>query len=79
MTASIRRRSGLRAPDPSFDRTSTHRPAGPLAFLHTLRFTEEQTMEKDLSRRKFLEHLGLGTAAGVSLSLLNELLSLIHI
>jgi hypothetical protein len=34
---------------------------------------EEHTMEKDLSRREFLERVGLGTAAGVSLSLLNEL------
>ena len=30
-------------------------------------------MERALSRRKFLERVGLGTAAGVSLSLLNEL------
>jgi predicted aldo/keto reductase-like oxidoreductase len=30
-------------------------------------------MNKDLSRRKFLEQIGLGTAAGVSLSLLNDL------
>jgi hypothetical protein len=30
-------------------------------------------MNKDLSRRKFLEQVGLGTAAGVSLSLLNPL------
>jgi predicted aldo/keto reductase-like oxidoreductase len=30
-------------------------------------------MNKDLSRRKFLEQIGLGTAAGVSCSLLNEL------
>jgi len=30
-------------------------------------------MEKDLSRRKFLEQVGLGTAAGVTLSLLNGL------
>jgi len=42
-------------------------------FSHTSRFTEEQTMERALSRRKFLERVGLGTAAGVSLSLLNEL------
>ena len=42
-------------------------------FRHPLRFTEEQTMEKDLSRRKFLQRVGLGTAAGVSLALLNEL------
>jgi hypothetical protein len=34
---------------------------------------EEQTMEKDLSRRKFLERVGLGTVAGVSLSLLGNL------
>ena len=30
-------------------------------------------MQKDLSRRKFLERVGLGTAAGVSLSLLSDL------
>jgi len=30
-------------------------------------------MGKDLTRRKFLERVGLGTAAGVSLSLWNEL------
>ena len=30
-------------------------------------------MDKDLSRRKFLERVGLGTAASVSFSLLNEL------
>ena len=30
-------------------------------------------MNKDLSRRKFLEQIGLGTAAGVSCSLLNDL------
>ncbi len=29
-------------------------------------------MHKDLSRRKFLEQVGLGTAAGVSLSLFND-------
>src|SRR5208283_5226444 len=29
-------------------------------------------MDKDLSRRKFLEQIGIGTAAGVSLSFLNE-------
>ena len=30
-------------------------------------------MDKDLSRRKFLEQIGIGTAAGLSLPLLNEL------
>jgi len=35
-------------------------------------FIEEKTMSKEFSRRKFLERIGLGTAAGASLSLLKD-------
>jgi hypothetical protein len=33
---------------------------------------EDSNMSKDLSRRKFLERIGVGTAAGMSLALLND-------
>ena len=37
-----------------------------------LSVSEENIMTEDLSRRKFLERIGLGTAAGVSYSLLTD-------
>src|SRR4030095_17267398 len=37
-----------------------------------LGFVEERSMSKELSRRNFLERIGLGTAAGASLSLLKD-------
>jgi len=42
-------------------------------FWRSMPSIKEQTMDKDLSRRKFLEQIGVGTAAGVGLSLFNEL------
>jgi uncharacterized protein len=44
-----------------------------LAVRSDCNVIEESTMNKDLSRRKFLEQIGLGTAAGMSLSLINDL------
>jgi uncharacterized protein len=41
--------------------------------LATKKLIEESRMMKDLSRRRFLEQIGLGTAAGMSLSLLDDL------